>query len=103
MPAPRCAIWRWSGGSRSTMRGPLPRAWAQTLVTTRYLWGDALRREMLDYNHMAGLVAVAETEPRAQNRVEVVAETDQYGLRIPRVVFSYSDNDRRLQEHARRF
>jgi choline dehydrogenase-like flavoprotein len=52
---------------------------------------------------MAGLVAVAETDPRIENRVELADETDQYGLRIPRVVFSYSDNDRRMQDHARRF
>ena len=58
---------------------------------------------MLKYNHMAGLVPVAETEPREQNRVEVIEETDQYGLRIPRVVFSYSDNDKRLQRHAVHF
>jgi choline dehydrogenase-like flavoprotein len=84
-------------------QGPLPRAWAQVLATSRKLWGDALRREMLKYNHMAGLVAVGETEPRPENRVEVIDETDQYGLRIPRVVFSYSENDKRLQRHATRF
>jgi choline dehydrogenase-like flavoprotein len=91
------------GGYAFMSQGPLPRAWAQILVTSRCLWGEPLRREMMKYNHMAGLVPVAETEPRAQNRVEVVDETDQYGLRIPRVVFSYSDNDRRLQRHAARF
>jgi choline dehydrogenase-like flavoprotein len=37
------------------------------------------------------------------NRVELADETDSFGLRIPRVVFSYSDNDRRLQAHALRF
>jgi choline dehydrogenase-like flavoprotein len=58
---------------------------------------------MQKYNHMAGLSPVAETEPRPQNRVELADETDQYGLRIPRVVFSYSDNDRRLQAHSVRF
>jgi choline dehydrogenase-like flavoprotein len=58
---------------------------------------------MMKYNHTAGLVPVAETEPRAQNRVEVLDETDQHGLRIPRVVFSYSANDKRLQRHAVRF
>jgi choline dehydrogenase-like flavoprotein len=91
------------GGYAFMSQGPLPRAWAQNLVTSRGLWGDALRTEMLKYNHMAGLVPVAETEPRPQNRVEVSEETDQYGLRIPRVVFSYSDNDKRLQRHAVRF
>ncbi|MDQ6619577.1 MAG: GMC family oxidoreductase [Pseudomonadota bacterium] len=91
------------GGYAFMSQGPLPRAWAQTLVTSRGLWGEALHKEMLKYNHMAGLVPVAETEPRPDNRVEVVDETDRYGLPIPRVVFSYSDNDKRLQRHAVRF
>jgi choline dehydrogenase-like flavoprotein len=84
-------------------QGPLPRAWARTLAGSRGLWGEDLRREMLKYNHMAGFVPVAETEPRPQNRVELANETDQHGLKIPRVAFSYSDNDRRLQRHAVRF
>jgi len=90
----------FDGGYCFMSQGPLPRAWAQLLVSSRQLWGAALRREMRDYNHIAGLVAVAEVEARAQNRVELADEKDQYGLRIPRVVFSYSDNDRRLQRHA---
>jgi choline dehydrogenase-like flavoprotein len=84
-------------------QGPLPMAWAQLLVASRGLWGEALRTEMMKYNHTAGLVPVGETEPRLENRVELAEDTDQYGLRIPRVVFSYSENDRRLQSHALRF
>jgi choline dehydrogenase-like flavoprotein len=91
------------GGYAFMSQGPLPRAWAQTLATSRGRWGMALRREMLDYNHMSGLVAVAETDARPENRVELADACDQYGLRIPRVVFSYSDNDRRMQQHAARF
>lgn len=91
------------GGYAFMSQGPLPRAWAQLVASSRRLWGEGLRREMLKYNHMAGLVAVAETEPRAHNRVEVADQTDQYGLPIPRVVFSYSDQDRLLQRHASRF
>jgi choline dehydrogenase-like flavoprotein len=60
-----------------------------------------LRREMTRYNHMAGLRIVGETEPRRDNRVELAEETDQFGLRIPRVTFSYSDNDRRLIAHSK--
>jgi choline dehydrogenase-like flavoprotein len=90
------------GGYAFMSQGPLPRAWAQNLTTSRRLWGEPLRREMMKYNHMGGVVAVAETEARPENRVEVIEETDQYGLRIPRVVFSYSENDRRLQMHATR-
>ncbi|MGJ0535648.1 GMC family oxidoreductase [Methylocystis sp.] len=84
-------------------QGPLPMAWAQVLATSRGLWGDELRREMQKYNHTAGFVPVAETEARQENRVELAEDTDQFGLRIPRVTFSYSENDLRLQRHAVRF
>ena len=90
----------FSGGYAFMSQGPLPRAWAQTLATSRGLWGEALRQEMTLYNRTMGFVAVGEVEPRPQNRVELADETDQHGLRIPRVVFSYSDNDKRLQRHA---
>ena len=32
--------------------------------------------------------------------MELADELDQYGLRIPRVTFSYSENDKALQRHA---
>ncbi len=88
------------GGYAFMSQGPLPMAWAQTLATSRGLWGAELRDEMRKYNHMAGFVPVGETEPRPQNRVTIAEEVDQYGLRIPKVVFSYSENDKRLQRHA---
>lgn len=83
-------------------QGPLPRAWAQIMTGARGLWGQALRDEMLKYNHMAGFVPVGETEPVEANRVELADDRDQHGLRIPRVIYSYSENDRRLIEHAKR-
>jgi choline dehydrogenase-like flavoprotein len=55
---------------------------------------------MMDYNHHAGFKIVGEVEPRDENRVELADEEDALGLKIPRVVFSYSENDRRLKRHA---
>ncbi|WP_330085212.1 GMC family oxidoreductase [Methylocystis iwaonis] len=91
------------GGYAFMSQGPLPMAWAQTLATSRGLWGEALRDEMRKYNHVAGFVPVGETEPRLQNCVSLADETDQFGLKIPKVTFSYSENDKRLQRHALRF
>jgi len=91
------------GGYAFMSQGPLPLNWGQTVATQRGLWGMALRQEMTKYNHMAGFEIVGEVEPRECNRVELADETDQYGLRIPRISFSYSDNDRRLQKHALQF
>lgn len=88
------------GGYAFMSGGPLPGGWAHTLIGARGLWGMALRQEMTRFNRMAGLRIVGETEPRPHNRVELADETDQYGLRIPRVTFSFSDNDRRLMNHS---
>jgi choline dehydrogenase-like flavoprotein len=62
-----------------------------------------LRNEMAKYNHQAGLKIVGEVLPQEKNRVELADETDEYGLRIPRVVFSYGEEDRKLYQHAIRF
>jgi choline dehydrogenase-like flavoprotein len=91
------------GGYAFMSQGPLPRAWSQVLTTSRGLWGEDLRRAMRHYNHTAGYVPVGAVDAQPQNRVELADETDAYGLRIPRVTFGYSDNDRRLQRHALAF
>ncbi|AFZ69307.1 GMC family oxidoreductase [Deinococcus peraridilitoris] len=91
------------GGYCFLSQGPLPVDWAHSVTANRGLWGMALRQEMTKYNHMAGLKIVGEVEPQDTNRVEVVDEVDQYGLRIPKVTFSYSDNDRKLTRHAVNF
>jgi choline dehydrogenase-like flavoprotein len=64
------------------------------------LWGLDLRQRMTRYNHMAGLKIVGEVQPAEHNRVEVLDEMDDHGLRIPRVTFSYGENDRKLTDHA---
>ncbi|HEX4739569.1 MAG TPA: GMC family oxidoreductase [Allosphingosinicella sp.] len=89
------------GGYAFMSQGPLAVGWAQDVAINRGLWGMALRREMTRYNHSAGLRIVGEVEPQRENRVEVAPdEKDQYGLPIPRVTFSYSENDRRLMRHS---
>ncbi len=91
------------GGYCFLSQGPLPIEWAQSVAGKRGRWGMALREEMAEYIHQAGLKIVGEVEPREENRVELADETDQYGLKIPRVTFSYSENDKKLYEHALRF
>ena len=105
-----CEHWNYAdtgkdfhGGYAFMSQGPLPRAWAQVVATARGLWGEDLRNTMLDYNRTAGYVPVAWVDARPANRVTLAEETDQYGLRIPCVTFGYSDNDRRVQQHALAF
>jgi choline dehydrogenase-like flavoprotein len=93
----------FAGGYLVANQGPLVREWSIKLALSRGLWGTGLRQEMTRYNHMAGFKMVGEVEPSERNRVEVAAETDDNGLPIPRVTFSYSENDRRLIAHAMGF
>jgi choline dehydrogenase-like flavoprotein len=88
------------GGYCFLSQGPLPIGWARTVTGSRGLWGMALREEMTNYIHQAGLKMVGEVLPREVNRIELAEETDEFGLRIPRVVFSYADEDKKLYEHA---
>ena len=89
------------GGYAFMSQGPLPVGWAQAQAINRGMWGMKLRQEMTRYNHIAGLRIVGETEPQRHNCVTVAEEKDQYGLPIPRVTFSYSDNDRKLIDHSK--
>ena len=84
-------------------QGPLAVEWAHVVGPERGLWGMELRNEMAKYNHMAGLKIVGEVLPNENNRVELADETDEYGLRIPRVIFSYGEDDKKLYEHAIHF
>jgi choline dehydrogenase-like flavoprotein len=77
--------------------GPLPIQFVQNVIGALGLWGRDLRAVMLDYNHYAGLGLVGETLPQERNAVTLHGEeTDQYGLPIPVVTFSWCENDHRL-------
>jgi choline dehydrogenase-like flavoprotein len=88
------------GGWCYMSQGPLPITRAQSLAANRGLWGKALLEDMARSNHSVGLKMVGEVLPYHHNRVTLVDETDQYGLRIPRVTFSYGDNEKAMMRHA---
>ncbi len=88
------------GGYCWMAQGPLPIEWGFIQTGARGLWGEALRQDMLNYNHQVGLKMVGETLPDAANTVTLADEVDQYGLRIPRITFSWGENDRKLIGHA---
>ena len=58
---------------------------------------------MEKYNHSVGLKIVGEMLPQERNRVTLADEKDQYGLRVPRVTYSWCDNDKRLIDHSLKF
>ncbi|HZK92204.1 MAG TPA: GMC family oxidoreductase [Stellaceae bacterium] len=80
--------------------GTLPVAWAGVVARERGLWGQKLRDEMEKYNHQAGVKLVGEVMPDERNRITLADETDEFGLKVARVTFSYGDNDKRLIRHA---
>jgi choline dehydrogenase-like flavoprotein len=81
------------GGYAYMSQGPLPLVWTGTQSSKRGLWGQRLIDEMERYNHHVGLKIVGECMPQERNRVTLTAERDQYGLLVPRVTYSYCDND----------
>ena len=91
------------GGYSYMSQGPLPIVWGTTQASKRGLWGQALLDEMEKYNHQVGLKIVGETLPQERNCVTLTDEQDQYGLRIPRITYSFCDNDKRLIDHSLRF
>jgi choline dehydrogenase-like flavoprotein len=88
------------GGYAYMSQGPLPQQWADTQTGNHKLWGEALVRDMADYNHQAGLKIVGEVLPQERNRVTLADEKDQYDLPIARVTFSLGENDKKLVRHA---
>jgi len=88
------------GGYCWMAQGPLPVEWSAALSSSLGLWGDGLRERMMDYNHQVGLKMVGEMLPCLDNRVTLAEETDQYGLRIPRITYAWQDNDKTMIQHA---
>ncbi len=90
----------FAGGYCWMAQGPLPVEWATIQTGSRGLWGQKLRDEMEKYNHSVGLKMVGEMLPDERNRVTLAEDTDQYGLRVARVTYSWGDNDKALIQHA---
>jgi choline dehydrogenase-like flavoprotein len=91
------------GGYAYMSQGPLAIEWARGLATGRGLWGQKLKDALTGYIHWAGLKIVGEVLPREENRIELSDATDEYGLRVAKVVFGYCENDNRLRQHAVKF
>jgi choline dehydrogenase-like flavoprotein len=88
------------GGYCWMAQGPLPIETMTILTGAKGLWGAALHEEMLRYNHLVGLKMVGEQLPNENNRVTLADDTDQYGLRIARISYSWGENDKVMIRHA---
>jgi choline dehydrogenase-like flavoprotein len=72
---------------------PMPIGWAEHVLADGH-WGHALREYMRDYVHWTVLGVLNELLPRAENRVTLTDEPDQFGMPIPRFDYSQCENDR---------
>jgi choline dehydrogenase-like flavoprotein len=80
---------------------PLPIAFAKQMMIAKGAWGWGMRRLLMDYNHWATLGVLGEILPWADNRVELAAEKDQFGLPVAKVTFNLHDNDKKLIEFGK--
>ena len=72
---------------------PLPIGWAEHVLADGH-WGRALREYMRDYNHWATVGVLNELLPHPENRITLADQTDRRGLRVARMDYSLSDNDK---------
>jgi choline dehydrogenase-like flavoprotein len=82
--------------------GPLPIAFAKQMMVAKGAWGWGMRRIMMDYNHWAAFGLLGEILPHKDNRVELAAEKDQWGLPVAKVTFSLYENDKKLIEFGKK-
>jgi choline dehydrogenase-like flavoprotein len=82
--------------------GPLPIAFAKQMMVAKGAWGWGMRRVMMDYNHWATFGLLGEILPNRNNRVQLAAEKDQWGLPVAKVTFNLYDNDRKLIDFAKK-
>lgn len=80
--------------------GARPVAMSKGLAVDAGVWGKRLRETMIDYNQYGRITLVGEVLPQADNCVTLTDQKDKYGLPLPKVTFSYGENDRKLIEHA---
>lgn len=91
-------------GYTLSAHGARPVSMAGAIATERedqtFLWGKQLRETMLDYNMYGRITLVGEVLPHPDNAVTLSGEKDEYGMPVPKVTFSYQENDRKLYQHA---
>ncbi|MDT3698660.1 MAG: GMC family oxidoreductase [Thermincola sp.] len=80
--------------------GSRPVEMARGLAKNAGIWGEELKKVMLDFNYYARITLVGEVLPDAKNRVTLSDEKDEYGLPRPLISFSYGENDNKLITHG---
>jgi choline dehydrogenase-like flavoprotein len=89
--------------SEATLRPKdVPVTFARQVARGRGLWGQSLVDYLDRYNHFAGIGANGDCLPYDTNFLELTGEQDEFGVPIPRIHFSYGENELRMSEHSAR-
>jgi choline dehydrogenase-like flavoprotein len=99
-----------SDASRGFVRGfwlntyaRFPISFAENLVGSNPdLWGQELMDVLDEYANWGLLATLGEVLPNPENRVTLADETDDNGVPVARVTFSYGENDRAIIEAERK-
>lgn len=92
----------FAGGYLIQSLGVMPVTLAGGFARGAGLWGAPLVEKLRDYRRLAGIGINGECLPHDDNRLTLADEVDGFGLRKARIDFSYGENERRLDAHARR-
>jgi choline dehydrogenase-like flavoprotein len=87
-------------GYTLSAHGSRPLEMAKGISKNAGLWGERLRRVMVDYNFYGRLTLVGEILPDKANQITLTDELDEFDMPRAQVTFSYGDNDKRLITHA---
>ena len=90
----------FAGGYLLQSYGILPVTWAEQVVRSRNMIGQALVDYLASYNRVAGMGMNGDTLPNPDNRVTLSGEKDRRGLPKPMITFSTGENERRMSEHG---
>jgi choline dehydrogenase-like flavoprotein len=91
----------FAGGYLIQSLGVQPVTLANTLARGAGLWGKGLVDKIMGYNALGGIGINGECLPNEHNVLSLVDEKDAFGMRKARVDFSYGENEKALDRHAR--
>jgi len=90
----------FAGGYLTQSLGVVPVTFSRQAARGRGLWGKPLVDYLDQYNHIAGIGANGDCLPYPGNFLELSDEKDALGIPVPRIHFSYGENELRMSAHA---
>ncbi len=90
----------FAGGYLTQSLGVVPVTFARQVARGRGLWGQDLVDYLDQYNHLAGVGANGDCLPYDNNFLELADEKDEFGVPVPKIHFSYGENEVRMSEHS---